>query len=182
LNYQFAAHHHFSNAIETFALGGWQMNTITVWQSGKPFSILNGGSGSDGPYGNRAVPINNPGSDRPNQIKDARISGPKSLSHFFDTTAFVPQPLGTVGTTQRNSLTGPHFRHVDLSLFKDFAVTERAKIQFRAETFNISNTPSYQITQNSGNVQLGNSAFGTVTAVDSNYTPRLIQFALKLNF
>jgi len=83
---------------------------------------------------------------------------------------------------QRNSLYGPHFRHIDLSLFKDFHVYERATVQFRAEAFNISNTPSYQITQNSSNVQIGSSNFGQVTAVDSNYTPRLYQFALKLNF
>jgi hypothetical protein len=71
---------------------------------------------------------------------------------------------------------------VDLSLFKDFKVTERTKVQFRAEGFNISNTPSYQLTQNSGNVSLGSSNFGSVTDADSNYTPRLFQFALKLNF
>ena len=182
LNYALASGHHFGNAFETFALGGWQVNTITVWQSGKPVSILNGGSGSDGNYGNRATPINNGGTDRPNQIHSANIGSGRTLSHYFDTTAFVPQPLGTIGTAQRNDVFGPHFRHVDLSLFKDFKVFEGAALQFRAETFNISNTPSYQLTQGSGNVQLGNSAFGTVTAVDSNYTPRLVQFALKLNF
>ena len=180
LNYALAAGHHFGNALETFALGGWQVNTITVWQSGKPVTILN--SGSAGGYGNRATPINNGGSDRPNQIHSANLGSGRTLSRYFDTTAFVPQTLGTIGTTQRNDVFGPHFRHVDLSLFKDFKVFERAAVQFRAETFNISNTPSYQLTQGSGNVQLGNSAFGSVTSVDSNYTPRLIQFALKLNF
>lgn len=180
LNYALAANHHFSNAIETFALGGWQVNTITVWQSGKPVTILN--SGSAGGYGNRATPINNGGSDRPNQLKPANIGGSKTLANYFDTTAFTPQPLGTIGTTQRNDVFGPHYRHVDLSLFKDFKVFEGGAVQFRAETFNISNTPSYQLTQGSGNVQLGNSNFGSVTDVDSNYTPRLVQFALKLNF
>lgn len=180
LNYALAAGHHFGNALETFALGGWQVNTITVWQSGKPVSILN--SGSAGGYGNRATPINNGGTDRPNQLYSANLGSGRTLAHYFDTTAFVPQPLGTIGTTQRNDVFGPHFRHVDLSLFKDFRVFEGGALQFRAETFNISNTPSYQLTQGSGNVQLGNAAFGTVTAVDSNYTPRLVQFALKLNF
>lgn len=179
LNYQFAANHHFGNSFEQLVLGGWQMNTISVWQSGKPFTILN--SSNAGGYGNRAVPLNNAGADRPNQIHDPNI-GTKTNSHYFDTTAFVPQPLGTIGNTQRNSLYGPHFRHVDLSLFKDFPVTESAKLQFRAEAFNISNTPNWIISQGSGNVQLGNPAFGTVTATDSNYTPRLYQFALKLNF
>ena len=184
LNYQFAAGHHFSNGFESALLGGWQMNTISVWQSGKPFTVLNGGGGSLGQYGNRAVPINNPGSDRPNQIGNGNLSkktfGPNG--QFFNTAAFAPQALGTIGSAQRNSLYGPHFRHIDLSLFKDFKVFERATVQFRAEAFNISNTPSYQITQNSGNVQIGSSNFGQVTAVDSNYTPRLYQFALKLNF
>jgi hypothetical protein len=183
LNYQFAAGHEF-HGLSKLALGGWQMNTISVWQTGKPFSILNGGGGTIGAYQNRAVPLTNPGADRPNQIKDARLThptfGPNGL--FFDPTAFVPQPLGTIGNTQRNSLFGPHFRHIDLSLFKDFALTERYNLQFRAESFNISNTPSYQITQNSSNVQIGSSNFGQVTAVDANYSPRLYQFALKLNF
>ena len=181
LNYALAEGHHFGNSFESFALGGWQINTITVWQSGKPVSILNGGSGIDGTYGNRATPINNGGTDRPNQLHAASLAT-HPLSHYFDTTAFVPQPLGTIGTTQRNDVFGPHYRHVDLSLFKDFRVLERATVQFRAETFNISNTPSYQLTQGSGNVELGNSAFGSVTAVDSNYTPRLVQFALKATF
>ena len=180
LNYALAANHHFGNALESGLLGGWQINTITVWQSGKPVSILN--SGSAGGYGNRATPINNGGTDRPNQLRNANFGGGQSLAQFFDTTAFTPQPLGTIGTAQRNDVFGPRFRHVDLSLFKDFHLFESAALQFRAETFNISNTPSYQLTQGSGNVQLGNSAFGSVTAVDSNYTPRLVQFALKLNF
>ncbi|SEC05818.1 TonB-dependent receptor [Terriglobus roseus] len=184
LNYAILEGHHFSNAFETFALGGWQVNTITVWQGGKPVSILNSSSASlpgDSGYNNRATPINNGGTDRPNQIASPGLGSPTN-SRYFNTAAFVPQPLGTIGTTQRNNVFGPHFRHVDLSLFKDFRVTERTKVQFRAESFNISNTPSYQLTQGSGNVQLGNSAFGTVTDADSNYTPRLFQFALKLNF
>ncbi|MGO4518046.1 TonB-dependent receptor [Terriglobus sp. 2YAB30_2] len=179
LNYQFAAGHTFSNSLERLTLGGWQMNTITIWQTGKPFSILN--DSAAGGYGNRATPINNGGGDRPNQVGDPHAVE-RSFQHWFNTAAFAPQTLGTIGTAQRNSLSGPNFRHVDLSLFKDFFLTERAKVQFRAEAFNISNTPSWIIGQGSGNVKMGNSAFGTVTATDSNYTPRLYQFALKLNF
>ena len=162
-------------------LAGYHINTISVWQSGKPFDITNGGSNNDGPFNNRATPKNNGGPDRPNQIADARL-GSRSNAEFFNTAAFVPQPIGTIGTTKRNALFGPNFRHVDLSVFKDFAVTERLAVQFRAESFNISNTPSYIINDGSGNVQLGNPSFGTVTNVDTNYTPRLYQFALKAQF
>jgi hypothetical protein len=78
---------------------------------------------------------------------------------------------------------GPDFRHVDLSLFKTFPVTERVNVQFRVESFNISNTPSFFIANNnSANQSFGNSAFGTVSATDPNYTPREFQFALKAMF
>lgn len=162
-------------------LGGYHVNTISVWQSGKPFSIVNSGSGPGG-FSNRATPFNNGGVDRPNQIGDAR--GNRSNAQFFNTAAFVAQPLGTIGSTQRNSLYGPHFRHVDLSLFKDVAITERVSLQFRAEAFNISNTPNFIIENNSGNgsTQFGNPAFGRVTQFDTNYTPRQYQFALKARF
>ena len=174
-------------------LGGYQINTITVWQSGKPFDIVNGGGGNDvtaetvagktfqDAYSNRAVPQNNPGPDRPNIVGNPHVGHP-TLGQYFNVAAFAPQPIGTIGTTQRDALFGPHFRHIDLSLFKTFAVTERFSLQFRAEAFDISNTPSYIINDGSGNVQLGNSAFGTVSNYDPNYNPRQFQFALKAQF
>jgi len=55
-------------------------------------------------------------------------------------------------------------------------------LQFRAEAFNISNTPSYFINDGSGSVQLGNSSFGSVQNTDPNYNPRQYQFALKAQF
>jgi hypothetical protein len=176
-------------------LSGWATNMIMAWQSGKPFSIVSSGSGADNPIGdnpadpskaygfnNRAVPQNSGGSDRPNQIADPRI-GQKTLSHFFNTAAFAPQPLGTVGNTQRNSMFGPDFRHVDMSLFKTFPVTERLNVQFRVETFNISNTPSfYMPNNNSAGQSFGNAAFGQISSTDPNYVPREFQFALKALF
>lgn len=177
--------------IKKQAFAGWEVNSIAVWQSGKPLTIVNGGSGgttSDiGPedgttvYGNRATPINNGGSDRPNII--ANPKGPKTLKQYFNTAAYAPQTLGTIGDEVRNSIYGPHFRHIDLSLFKDFHLTERYVLQFRAEAYDFTNTPNYYIPQNNpGNLTLGSSNFGQVTNYDPNYTPRQMQFALKLTF
>lgn len=189
LNYELQYGKNFTGA-RKFALGGWQVNTITAWQSGKPFTITETGSGADNRvesdgkqhgYNNRATPLNNGGQDRPDQIKDARLSH-KSQTEFFDVTACAPQPLGTVGSAQRNSLFGPHFRHVDLSIFKDFPVTERVKVQFRAEAFNISNTPNFYIGNGSRAASFGNPAFGAISQTDLNYTPREFQFALKAHF
>ena len=191
LNYELQYGNSFTG-IKRALLHGWEANTIAVWQTGKPFSIINSGNGgadsqieADGnshSYNNFAVPQNAGGADRPNTIASTSVSN-KSINHYFNTAAFAPQPLGTIGNTQRNSLTGPNFRHVDLSLFKDFPVTERVNVQFRVESFNISNTPNFYIANNnSGNQSLGNAAFGTISATDPNYTPREYQFVLKAIF
>ena len=170
---------------EKWALGDWQTNAIVAWQSGKDFSVTN--SNASGGYNDWASPIFNGGPDRPNQIHSARLAHPVigSTGTYFDTTAFVPQPLGTVGNTARNSLYGPHFRHIDFSLFKDFPINEKLKVQFRAEAFNISNTPSFYMDNNVNSgpgTRLGNGSFGQITSTDPNYVPRQLQFALKMQF
>jgi hypothetical protein len=190
LNYELQYGKEFTG-LKKVALSGWQTNVIAGWQSGKVFSIVSSGSGADNPvesdgkthgFNNRAVPQNSGGADRPNTIADPRL-GHKTLTEFFNTAAFAPQPLGTIGNTQRNSMFGPHFRDVDLSIFKNFPVTERATIQFRVETFNISNTPNFYIANNnSSNQQFGNAAFGSISATDPNYNPRQYQFVLKALF
>jgi hypothetical protein len=120
---------------------------------------------------------------RPNQTASAR--GAKAIgsngAFWFNPNALPPQTLGTVGNFVSNALLGPHYRKIDFSLFKNFAITEHRTLQFRAEAFNITNPPSY-LTLGSGNVSLGNSLLGHVTDVDPNYNPRLMQLALKYNF
>jgi Carboxypeptidase regulatory-like domain/TonB dependent receptor len=195
LNYELQYGKEFTGIKRTL-ISGWQTNLIGSWQSGKVFSIVNSGAGADNPldsgpaaptptaygYNNRAVPQNANGADRPNTIADPRLSH-KTLSQFFNTAAFAPQPLGTVGSTARNSIFGPHFRDFDLSLFKDFTVTERATVQFRVESFNISNTPNFFIgNNNTSNQEFGQAAFGSISATDPNYNPRQYQFVLKVLF
>jgi len=168
--------------LKKFALAAWEANVIWLWQSGHPFSIVNNGNGPGG-YSNRATPRNNGGPDRPNQIHSANLAH-KTLQQSFDVTAFQAQPLGTIGTTQRNILFGPHFRNADVSIFKNFPVTERLTVQFRTESFNISNTPNFfeNNSNRNGNTQFGSSSFGKINQTDPNYNPRQLQFALKAMF
>lgn len=190
LNYVLQYGKEFSGFKKAF-LAGWESNIIAAWQSGRVFSIDQSGAGADNPiesdgvahgFSNRATPQNSGGNDRPNQIGNTNLAH-KTLTEFFNTAAFAPQPLGTIGTTQRNSMFGPHFRHVDLSLFKDFSITEHVNLQFRVESFNISNTPSFFIgNNNTSNQQFGNASFGSISATDPNYNPRQYQFALKVQF
>jgi hypothetical protein len=146
---------------------GWQVNAIGVLQSGPTFTVLNG-----------AARANTGGSDRPNQLRDASLpSDQRSLGRWFDTSAFVAQPLNTIGNAGRNTLFGPGRKSLDFSVFKDFALRERMKLQFRAESFNITNTPNFEVPGN----QLGTAAFGVVSGT-ANTLPRNLQFALKLLF
>jgi hypothetical protein len=192
----------FSNKAEKTVLGDWQINSIVAWQTGKPASITNSGD-------NLANPLYGPGSgtDRPNQVSDPfkagnvtytaadgstqTCTGPTKLnggggSYWFNPCAFQHQAKGTIGSTARNSIYGPHFRHIDFSLFKDFQIYDTLKLQFRAEAFNITNTPSFFVNNNvndsSSGARLGDGTFGKLNESDPNNVPRELQFALKLMF
>ena len=174
---------------------GWQFNEIFAIQSGKDFSVENSSAGGcDVPAGlpaatsgNCAHPYSGPtigaqGNDRPSIIAPFQIKNP-GKAEWFNTSAFAGQLIGTASNQMRNQLYGPHYRHVDVSLFKDFAITEAVKLQFRAEFFNLTNTVNlYMPNNNNGDAQLGNGSFGQLTNVDPNYTPRQIQFALRATF
>ena len=146
---------------------GWQFNAIDVWETGFPFSVVNAS-----PRSNTGV-----GSDRPNQLGNANLDRP-SLSRWFDTSMFQAQTVGTIGSEPHNALYGPHFRHFDLSVFKDFHVTERAVLQARAESFNLTNTPNFSLPAAS----LGPMSFGTISSTRVGSTPRQLQLALRLTF
>lgn len=155
-------------------LKGWKVNTITAWNAGQPFTVLNSSNVAGINQAN--------GGDRPNMVGNATISG-KTIFKFFNTAAFPvgaaagAQAQGTLGTERRNVLYGPHYRHTDLSLIKVFPIHEATNVEFRAEGFNITNTANFS-TPNA--VAQTTSNFGTITAMSPAYAPRVIQFALKL--
>jgi hypothetical protein len=168
------------NKIGKSVLGGWEVSTLTAIQSGKPITVEN--SWNDGMaevslgymYGGNA--------DRPNQIAKATLSHP-THKEWFNTAAFQVQPIGTVGNDPRNNITGPRFGHADLSLAKNFRVTEGVKAQFRAQAFNFTNQTSYYMSDtNDGNSAMGSATFGQITETDPNYNPRQFLFALKMLF
>ncbi len=159
------------------ALGkGWQANGLVVWNTGMPFSVTNVTDRS----GTRPTAGN---ADRPNMLKSGKVGHP-TINQWFDTTAFAFQPAGTIGSEHRNQLYGPGMQRVDLSLFKNFDITERAKLEFRTEAFNVLNTAQF-VNPNaslslSGGVPV--STYGTITSTANAYNPRLVQFALRLKF
>ncbi len=148
-------------------LKGWQFNAIDVWETGTPFSVLN-----SSPRSNTGV-----SSDRPNQLGDATLSNP-SIHEWFNTAMFQAQTLGTIGSERRNPLYGPHFRHFDAAVAKEFKITERYTLQARVESFNLSNTPNFGLPSAS----VGTSSFGTISSQRIGSTPRQFQGALRLTF
>ncbi len=155
---------------------GWQANGLVVWNTGMPFSVTNVTNRS----GTRPTAGN---SDRPNMLRSGKVGHP-TIGHWFDTTAFAFQPAGTIGSEHRNQLYGPGLQRVDLSLFKNFDLFERLKLEFRTEAFNVLNTAQFVNPNASLSLSGGApvSTFGTITSTANAYNPRLIQFAARLKF
>jgi len=153
---------------EELALGGWQFNGILGMRTGTPVNVTTAG-------GIQACP-----GMRPNLVGDPTIPKDKrTLAEYFNTAAFVAPTGGQCipGDTPRNILTGPGYVNADLSLFKDFAITERARLQTRFEFFNATNTPHFS----NPNADLATSTtFGSITRTYGNM--RIVQVAAKLIF
>ena len=125
-------------------LGGWQLSGITTFQTGTPFSPINGGSfpdnaGSGNPSsitaGSYVDIISNPSGNIPNVPYSGGGYGPL----VANPGAYVAPRGLTFGNAGRNSLRNPGFNNWNMALFKHFPVGERATFEFRAEAFNIFN-------------------------------------------
>ena len=147
-------------------LAGWQVNGVAYWQTGLPFNVINSTARANTSAGN----------DRPDLVGDAHLDSP-TVAQWFNINAFAPQAINTVGNAPRNPLHGPPQRRLDLSLFKDVALTATTKLQLRIEGYNITNTPSFANPINT----LGAPGFGSINSI-GNSIPRQMQFAVKLLF
>jgi Carboxypeptidase regulatory-like domain/TonB-dependent Receptor Plug Domain len=155
---------------------GWTTTGILTLQTGQPFSVLTGADQSS----------TGDGDDRPDLIGNPN-SGPKTVSQWFNTSAFtLNQPL-TFGDAGRNIVTGPGFRDYDMAILKDTHITETVNLQFRAEFFNIFNHPNFALPRNVETAPGFGSLFQTPDVAQGTVGlgsggPRLIQLALKLSF
>jgi hypothetical protein len=170
---------YFSNVnpiVDAF-VGGWEINSINTAHTGTPLDVIYATSGS-------AAEISSLGNDyrgepfpRPNVTGQA-VSQSRSamLNTYFAgytfTTPSASAPFGNVG---RNSFRAPNFDQWDFSADKNFRIREKARLQFRAEFFNVLNHTNFGIP----NTITTNAAFGTVR---TTYPSRQGQFALKLFF
>ena len=144
-------------------LRDWEIGSILTFQTGGPFS-----PGLNADTANTGIVL------RPDRLGLGKAS-PRTLERDFDPSAFRIPAQFTYGNAGRNILNRRGFRNWDFVLLRDFDFHERAHLQFRAEFFNFTNTPSFGGPVS--NIQAAN--VGRITSAGE---PRDIQFGLKLSF
>lgn len=174
------------NSFVTHAINGWELAPLIHASSGQPLLVTSGKDNS----------LTGLGNDRPNQVlsnvgaTSANCSSQTICVQWLNPSAFAQNAPGTYGNLGRNAVRGPGNFSFDLSLTRNFRLTERFTLQARAEAFNILNhtnfvgafAPAGQpagATYGTLSANLSSSNFGQITGA---YDPRILQFALKLFF
>ena len=176
-----------NHGIGAAVLGGWSVNGIFSHVSGLPFTPTASGASCNCP-GN---------SQRANRVKAnvAKGSVPHTSldgSSWFDPSAFAPVTTAAFGTAGYYSLRGPGATNLDASVFRNFQIWERLQMQFRAESFNVTNTPHFG--NPASNVSSASMKNGVITSLNgySQITslnplgrlidPRYFRFGVRFTF
>jgi Carboxypeptidase regulatory-like domain len=168
----FARH---TQGVKKVFLDGWQFNGIATANSATPFTVYDSNNVS---LQASAPPISGFFASRPNLIGNPS-QGPHTATQWLDRTPFqrldpVSQ-AGQFGDESRNASRGPASADVDLSVLKMFELTERTRLQFRAESFNVANHANFGLPI----ADLASSDFGRILQAGP---ARLMQFAVKILF
>jgi hypothetical protein len=152
-------------------LGNWELDVIERATSGFPVFVIDSNNTS-------GVNFENNGNSliRPNQVCNP-ISGPQTLSSWFNTACFAAPAAGELGNASRTPVSGPNFINTDFSAIKHFPIRETIRMDFRAEFFNLFNHA--QFGQPGADLN-SPTTFGIINTTVNN--PRVIQFALKVLF
>jgi len=171
-------HQWASHGIAAALAGGWTVNTILSRMSGTPFNVLSSGTSVNAPGNTQTADVVLP--------TVAILGGHGPNSPYFNPLAFAPVSAVRFGTSGRNIVRGPGFFNLDASVFRDFKIRETIKLQFRAESYGLTNTPQFA----NPAATVSNATF--VNGVVANYNgydiissssgERQIRFAMKLIF
>jgi hypothetical protein len=157
-------------------LDGWQFNALLAMNSSTPFTVYDSANvslqaphpGVSGMFGDRPSVVGNPNKGAPHKV--SQWVSPSEFQRL-DPIANA----GQFGDEGRNSVDGPAYGSLDASLDKNFAITEKSKLQFRAEAFNVTN----HVNLIPPVFDMNSPAFGQITEAQA---PRVFQFALKIQW
>ncbi len=148
------------------ALGGWSVNAIVSLQSGMPVTVTQATNNNS--FAGFVL-------QRPNLIGKPNLSpSDRNPARFFNTSAFSTAPQFTIGSASRNPVRGPAYRDLDFALVKNMTLLREASVEFRAEMFNVTNTPAFA----QPNGSFGAAAFGSITGTTTD--PRVVQVAIRI--
>lgn len=155
-------------------LAGWQVSGIFTATSGFPFTVSSN---------NRLTHPLNRGLARPDLIEGGNanpiLGGP---DRYFDPTQFVPQRRGFYGNVGRNTLIGPGFAKLDLSVMKNFKLGGQRTVQLRVEGFNVTNRTNFGLPARNLFDSRGRR-IGSAGRITRTVTPaRQVQLALRFGF
>jgi hypothetical protein len=148
-------------------IGGWSLNSILSLQSGMPVTITQATNNNS--FAGFAL-------QRPNLVGKPNLTpGQRTPARFINTATFTTAPQFVLGTASRNPARGPAYRDLDFALLKHTTLRGETDMEFRAEIFNIFNTPEFS----QPNGSFGSSAFGSITSTVTD--PRVVQFAIRIS-
>jgi hypothetical protein len=167
-----------NDSVASKVLGGWQVNGIVTAETGTPFTVTAPDNTQTG--GNHQSRANCIGDPYQGATSDPSLfTGPSATGRYLNPAAFAIPGPGILGNCAPRAFHGPGVQNVDLSLFKNFAITEAMRIEFRAEAFNAFNHANFQ----NPSANIAPSSIGSFGRSFSTVTdPRELQLALKFYF
>jgi hypothetical protein len=173
---------HDINPIANAVVGGWEVSPVVSWHSGFAITPILGGFGDPSGANGAGIlfDVSRPNCNGSVAYPKQRVSVPgSSYIQWFGTSTFSQPAAGSYGNCGVGSVRGPRYSDVDLSVHKDFHITERTGLEFRTEFVNLFNHPVLDFAG-------GPSAFaltsGTMGEINASQGERNIQFALKFHF
>ena len=169
-----------TDGVGAMIAGGWQLNGVFSAMSGTPFTVTSSGTSLNAPGNTQTAD---------QVMSEVRILGGVGRGNsYFDPNAFAPVTAVRFGNSGRNTLRGPGLVNLDASLFRDFQLRDGLKMQFRAEVFNVTNTPAFNNpganasapTRNADGTIINLNGYTEITSAQA--TERQIRFALRMIF
>jgi hypothetical protein len=188
-----------ANTLTDYVIGGWRLTSITQWAGGLPWTPSYKDCGADEDVSNVCRPDRASGSFKLG-VQNVTVTDPKTGITTTYKNWFVPVPelitngatggvfarpaAGTLGNIGFDSFRGPHLFTSNLSLAKNFRITERYKAEFRMDANNIFNHPvlGFNYTQGNTCIDCAGTDAGRITNIENNTSMRLLTFGLRFSF